>query len=1348
METQDKVQVQNADIGTNQYEPISDICRSLDTVVPAAMRYELHRAMATIDRRVNDVDEYVAQKLGYIMGACGMDEREYGLKCLCDAFGAEQVDGIAAAIYNIEQRGQAVIIGDQTGIGKGRQAAGVIRYAMRMGKQPIFITEKPNLFSDILRDLIEIGSDDAIPMKFMEGYKEVKKTGDEGDDDGDGDDEEDDQDEVNTTLIKKEVYRPNPAYDKQIRGRKMVKPFILNSGIKASAKDENGNIIYESAPATVRNNAIENRTIPKQYGCVFATYSQFRGAIVTEKMQWLLAVAKDNIIILDESHNASGASNTGAFLAEVLKGTQGVVFLSATFAKRPDNMPIYATKTAIQDANMTSTALISAIERGGTALQEILSAQLVNEGQMIRRERSFEGIEVNYVYMDKSQDDGDKPYLNLEDEQKAVFDMATAVIRDIIDFQKNYVRPAVAAMNDDLRGRQGEAGITKGTESAGVSMPPEFSGVFNIINQLLFSVKADGVAQLIIDRLRQGKSVICAFANTMESFLDNMEHEDGTGVEVGDKINADFSVVLRKRLDGVLRYTVKIPGQDNEQERIDPVTLPGDGYDVYKSIMAKISQMSVGITMSPIDYVVEKIERAGFRVGEVTGRKNRVKFSADFSQATMQRRDQITATDAFRKFNDNELDVLMINQSGSTGSSAQAKATKRVPADKVRQRCMVILQAELNINTEVQKRGRINRTGQILKPIYDYAISAVPAEMRLMMMLQKKLKSLDANTTSNQKQSRKVLDTVDFLNKYGDDLTVEYLVENQDIIRLIGDPLKMLNENGGLVDLGSVDKTDAAHRVSGRVAILPIEDQERFYREMTDRYLSQVEYLKEIGEYDLEVEYYNLEAETIERQVIVQGKPGATTAFGRNTVLEKCWCNNLRKPFVAKDLRAIIDRYLGGRSAEDVASQQIQKMKTFMEEQAKMNFNDLIARRDEEEKKVVNEKSYRNLKTDAEKEKYLKLRLEEIREVYAEKMEADKQGWNNRYRNIKSRIDFFSAGRMIGYPSMMYEQDQSWYKGVCLGVEIKNEISNPYVPSQIKVRFAISNSLKSISLPMSKVMVLDTIEKITRDRIDYYESERVLDDWDEICSESSGDREIRYIVTGNILQGMGKTEIKGKLIDYTLKEGGKKKGILLPQGWDPVQGKDGPLKATVPIINALKIIKSMLPERIMTTTDQLSLIRKRDYGYDILVPLNKRIGGKFYQDPAIMELVIDGEFNKVGSNMKATLKDGKIEQLVGILQQKFNCAVLLNKNELNQIDSGPSSYKDEETKEPIGAAFEAEAKKRQQRDEIDAERMEEEKIAEHRRSRHLVTERKLATANLTRKLVVAAMKNGAKASDF
>jgi hypothetical protein len=57
------------------------------------------------------------------------------------------------------------------------------------------------------------------------------------------------------------------------------------------------------------------------------------------------------------------SSNTGEFLQEVLIGTKGVVFLSATFAKRPDNMPVYALKTSISDANMTKDQLVEAIQK-------------------------------------------------------------------------------------------------------------------------------------------------------------------------------------------------------------------------------------------------------------------------------------------------------------------------------------------------------------------------------------------------------------------------------------------------------------------------------------------------------------------------------------------------------------------------------------------------------------------------------------------------------------------------------------------------------------------------------------------------------------------------------------------------------------------------------------------------------------------------------------------------------------------------------------------------------------------------------------------------------------------------
>ncbi|MBK7763659.1 MAG: strawberry notch family protein [Bacteroidetes bacterium] len=341
------------------YKPASRSCVVLDTQVPDSMGFETHSALEKIRQEIGgDVDAFVRHRLGY------RSHTE-----LCKALSAEQIDAVAVAIYNIEARGQGMIIGDQTGIGKGRIASSMIRYAVQQGMKPIFITEKANLFSDIYRDLVAIGSSH-------------------------------------------------------------LKPFIVNGNeSKTDIKDEDGNVVYEALNTSAQQKIFQEQKVPHGFDFVVGTYSQFNSPDrKPDKPNFLRAIAEDNIIIMDEAHNSSGTSNTGAFMQSVVGSAKGVIFLSATFAKRPDNMPIYAMKTAISDCNMSKDELVEAITKGGVALQEVLSSQLVAEGQMMRRERSFEGIEVNYITLD-----------DREQEHKAVADNITDILRDIIAFQANFI---------------------------------------------------------------------------------------------------------------------------------------------------------------------------------------------------------------------------------------------------------------------------------------------------------------------------------------------------------------------------------------------------------------------------------------------------------------------------------------------------------------------------------------------------------------------------------------------------------------------------------------------------------------------------------------------------------------------------------------------------------------------------------------------------------------------------------------------------------------------------------------------------------------------------------------------
>ena len=117
--------------------------------------------------KFEDIDAYVQDKLGY-------DTKDE----LYKALSAEQIDSVALGIQQIEN-GKAFIIGDMTGVGKGRQAAALLRYAVKKGMKPVFITEKAQLFSDIYRDLRDIGSPDMVPYIFNES-SEAKITDEEG----------------------------------------------------------------------------------------------------------------------------------------------------------------------------------------------------------------------------------------------------------------------------------------------------------------------------------------------------------------------------------------------------------------------------------------------------------------------------------------------------------------------------------------------------------------------------------------------------------------------------------------------------------------------------------------------------------------------------------------------------------------------------------------------------------------------------------------------------------------------------------------------------------------------------------------------------------------------------------------------------------------------------------------------------------------------------------------------------------------------------------------------------------------------------------------------------------------
>ena len=97
----------------------------------------------------------------------------------------------------------------------------------------------------------------------------------------------------------------------------------------------------------------------------------------------------------------------------------------------------------------------------------------------------------------------------------------------------------------------------------------------------------------------------------------------------------------------------------------------------------------------------------------------------------------------------------------------------------------------------------------------------LPAEKRPTAVLNIKMQSLNANTSSTS-ESATSIKSADLLNKYGDQVVNEYLWDNEDLAKML--------------DLVPSDPTDAessvpedfARKATGRMALMPVDVQKAF----------------------------------------------------------------------------------------------------------------------------------------------------------------------------------------------------------------------------------------------------------------------------------------------------------------------------------------------------------------------------------------------------------------------------------------------------------------------------------------------------------------------------------------
>jgi len=1091
----------------------------LNTTMPSNTVDAVSNALS----KIPDVDTFVKTELQYKSTAA-----------MYEALGAEQIDDVALAITKMKNGG-GMIIGDQTGIGKGRVAASLIRWSVLQGRRPIFFTYKAGLFTDIFGDLNDIGSGD-------------------------------------------------------------LKPFIFNGQSKQAdptIRDQNGKILFKPLAPKLRRAAIdeirlqgENAPALAGTDIILVTYSQVN--VDNNQRQALMKIIGNADLILDESHNAAGASQTGAFfIDQMIRPAKGVAYLSATYAKRPDNLPVYS-KTIL--GTFDADTLEGAFEAGGVPLQEVVAAALAGGGEYIRHERTWEDVDYSVETIASTP----------ENQMKEKADDVTEVLRALVGLDE-FIREMVRIINIDIRQEGERANVPRDLLSKAASTPFA-SRVHNLTSQLLLSLKIEDTINRADAEIKAGRKPIIALSNTMESFLNDFITT--TGISKGDEVNMDFTNVLEKALRAQLVYKVKHASGEVETVPINTFDFPESAIlSKFEAEVDRITEMIgtmfKGLPANPIDMIKEGLKAKGHRVGELTGRQWEV------IDGRLEVRKEIDKFSIMSMFNGNtplgrnrskgEIDVLVVNRSASTGISLHASEK----FGDQRQRVMLMIQPDLDINQVMQMFGRIFRTGQVHPPIYRVVQLDLPTEMRPAAVLTGKMASLNANVSADQ-ESATSLNAVNFFNEIGTEIT-------RDLIREMTLP-EQFNHFGKSWDLENDDTarerfaTVTAQKATGWLQLAEIDTQTEFLATLTEAYNNRIDELTARGINPLIAQNLNYKAKLLNTELVYSGDSQANP-LSSDAHIEELEVDILKQPLT----RDFIELKIADPAREE-SREEIKKL----QEQGSEWYRKRISQAQSEGAKTT-----LNNKLDVET------------------------------RILNSAINQYPVGSAVEITITLQEDlgatsTTETFTGVVTEFKhSKTTDSNPIAPSKNALVIGTNDpNFQKVTVPLSQIGAQLRVQLVKI-------GDGVPDNWEDTLK--TGARETVMVWTGNLFayyatDNSENNNRRNMIVRFTTEDGKVREGIVLrDRDLDTIDTNQIIVRDINQAINYLQQGNDLYP--VNDPNVEISFFRNT---FEIKVPDTRARGSKYFGNEQLLSIVNDRIMTPTNYNQNGNWRGG----LIGVIQSK------------------------------------------------------------------------------------------------
>lgn len=886
------------------------------TMVPRNLQSALGFALSRLEENNGNIDQYVSAELGI------------GFDTMSERLSPEQVDAIGLAIDRIYS-GRGFILGDETGIGKGRTIASVAAWGARLGKRIIFVTDRANLFSDLGRDLIDIGE--------WERFR----------------------------------------------------PLITNSDGKILDIMGNGEEIAQPLTAAELRRAMEMDPKELPANIIFTTYSQLNSES-SDKARWLQELSQDDaLLILDEAHIAAGSdSNTAKQIQAMVDNSWGVIYSSATWAKSSKNLHIYS-RALPESVNITQ--VISAMKSEGETFGEVFSSMLAMDGALIRREHDLSKVDfvvdVDNVYTERNKqiagqvseilgmmamisgeinhmlqrmsgatrsalmtartarqtinqsaqqqrqeiehnrislasqlrsaedylvrtihalaqvngvqdeeiDEGYAPNLRdqaalehlqqglsqpgpLSPEQRTEAERVRLELR-IHEIQQNI---------ESLRAQLNEANSAVDPQVPQAATPTKLfssnfgtgGAIYQVMRRTIAALSVDYTADRIIQSAQEGRKPVVVLEETGESFVRQLINDeieriqdeirsmrereargeltaaDQTTREIAEMLDTGVrpSEVVRQvrapniqdmlrqlvaRLGGIKIVEASPSSDDADKGVVTTVAytnladLPDVSEDVVQKYMDGIQELNEKINALPklplihFDALRVKMEKAGLRVGEISGRHHALNpiDGADSLNGTLElvkrarKKSDVTQTAAH--FNAGNHDVVLINVSAATGMSLHSSPR----FSDTRQRELFEMQHPEDTTKRIQLFGRVNRFDQLMPPRISIMNTGLKSEIRATITANQKLKKMSANVRASQDNAALIEDVPDLLNRTGDKVCQEFLLENPGVASRLDIQMDKIRESYGLANI-----------VTQRLALLGLDEYDRVYAGLCEAY--------------------------------------------------------------------------------------------------------------------------------------------------------------------------------------------------------------------------------------------------------------------------------------------------------------------------------------------------------------------------------------------------------------------------------------------------------------------------------------------------------------------------------